>query len=140
MGDNSFTSNANKGLLWDMMLSNNMFAGIDDINFNNVKIMFENVIQSHGENIRGEITREELLKLNKTAILEIKNNLNIFKRNSDKNTLTVNIEKLSSNEKILIFDKNLQTIKADFENSISIKKPKNLNFYPILIFLIQAII
>lgn len=126
MADNSFTSINNKELLWEMMLSNNMFNGIGDNNFNNVKIMFENVIMRLAENIKGEISRDELLSLNKTAILEIKNNLDIFRRTNNQNNINHDIN--FNSEKILIFDKELQTIKNDFEDTISIKKPQEPEF------------
>lgn len=117
---NIFLSNDNKGLLWEMMLSNNMFDGVSDDNFTNVKMMFDNVILRIGQGIKDNISREELLSLNKTAVIEIKNNLDFFKRKNNKETF--------DNEKILLFDKNLETAKNDFAESISIKKPKQPDF------------
>lgn len=117
---NIFLSNDNKGLLWEMMLSNNMFNGVSNDNFTNVKMMFDNVILRLGQGIKDNISREELLSLNKTAIVEIKNNLEFFKRSNNKETF--------DNEKILLFDKNLETAKNDFAESISVKKPKQPDF------------
>ena len=120
MTDNSFTSNNNKAMLWDMMLSNNMFRGVSSDNFTNVKIMFENVISRLGQGLKEELSKEELLRLNKSAAIEIKNNLEIFKRKNNEDTF--------DNEKVLIFDRNLQSAKSEFADSIAIKKPIEPNF------------
>lgn len=120
MATNSFISNDNKKLLWDMLQSNNMFYGIEDSNFTNVKIMFENVIMKLGLGIKDEISREKLLSLNKSAILEIKTNLEFFKHKNNQETV--------DNEKILVFDRNLETARNDFSESISIKKPTEPEF------------
>ena len=119
---NSFTSNENKGLLWEMMMSNNMFDGVGDENFQNVKTMFENVIMRIGGEIQDEtaMTRDRLLSLNKTAILEIRTNLDIFKKRNNEDTFT--------NEKAIIFNKNLDNAKTDFMETIALKRPVEPEF------------
>lgn len=120
MATNIFVSNDNKALLWEMMLTNNMFNGVADDNFKNVKTMFENVIMRLGQTIKGDISRDELLSLNKTAILEIRTNLDIFKKKNNQDTF--------NNEKILVFDKNLENAKNNFSETIAIKKPEQPEF------------
>lgn len=119
---NSFTSNENKGLLWEMMMSNNMFDGVGDENFQNVKMMFENVIMRIGGEIQDEsaMTKNRLLSLNKTAILEIRTNLEIFKKRNNEDTFT--------NEKAVVFDRNLESAKTDFMETIALKRPKEPEF------------
>lgn len=119
---NSFTSNENKALLWEMMMSNNMFDGVADDNFQNVKMMFENVIMRIGGEIQDEtaIKRDRLLSLNKTAILEIRTNLEIFKKRNNENTFT--------NEKAIVFDRNLESAKTDFMETIALNRPKEPEF------------
>ena len=119
---NSFTSNENKALLWEMMMSNNMFDGVGDENFQNVKTMFENVIMRIGGEIQDEtaIARDRLLSLNKTAILEIRTNLDIFKKRNNEETFT--------NEKAIIFNKNLDNAKTDFMETIALKRPVEPEF------------
>ena len=119
---NSFTSNENKALLWEMMMSNNMFDGVGDENFQNVKMMFENVIMRIGGEIQDEtaIKRDRLLSLNKTAILEIRTNLDIFKKRNNEDTFT--------NEKAIIFNKNLDNAKTDFMETIALKRPAEPEF------------
>lgn len=119
---NSFTSNENKALLWEMMMSNNMFDGVGDENFQNVKMMFENVIMRIGGEIQDEtaIKRDRLLSLNKTAILEIRTNLDIFKKRNNEDTFT--------NEKAIVFDRNLESAKTDFMETIALKRPKEPEF------------
>lgn len=120
MATNIFVSNDNKALLWEMMLTNNMFNGVADDNFKNVKTMFENVIMRLGQTIKGDISRDELLSLNKTAILEIRTNLDIFKKKNNQDTF--------NNEKILVFDKNLENARNNFSETIAIKKPEQPEF------------
>lgn len=119
---NSFTSNENKALLWEMMMSNNMFDGIGDENFQNVKMMFENVLMRIGREIQDEtaLKRDRLLSLNKTAILEIRTNLEIFKKRNNEDTFT--------NEKAIVFDRNLESAKTDFMETIALKRPKEPEF------------
>lgn len=119
---NTFTSNDNKGLLWEMMMSNNMFDGVADDNFQNVKMMFENVIMRIGGEIQDEtvMSRDRLLSLNKMAILEIRTNLDIFKKRN--NEVTFN------NEKAVVFDRNLESAKSDFMETIAIKRPAEPEF------------
>ena len=120
MATNSFICNENKGLLWEMMLSNNMFDGVPNENFNNVKTMFENVILRLGQNIKNDLSKDELLSLNKTAILEIRTNLDIFKKKNNEDTF--------NNEKVLVFDRNLENAKNNFSETIAIKKPEQPEF------------
>ena len=120
MATNSFICNENKGLLWEMMLSNNMFDGVSNENFSNVKTMFENVILRLGQNIKNDLSKDELLSLNKTAILEIRTNLDIFKKKNNEDTF--------NNEKVLVFDRNLENAKNNFSETIAIKKPEQPEF------------
>ena len=119
---NTFTSNENKGLLWEMMMSNNMFDGVGDENFQNVKMMFENVIMRIGQTTLDEsaMTKDRLLSLNKTAILEIRTNLEIFKKRNNEETF--------NNEKAVVFDRNLESAKTDFMETIALKRPKEPEF------------
>lgn len=115
MSTNIFNSNSNKELIWEMLLTNNMFNGIENRYFSNIKMMVENVITQICGSIKKDIDKDELIKLNKTAIIEIKKYLDIYKKTNNEDTF--------NNEKVLIFDKNLNDAKNDFSQSISIKKP-----------------
>ena len=119
---NTFTSNENKGLLWEMMMSNNMFDGVANDNFETVKTMFENVIMRIGQTTLDEsaMTRDRLLSLNKTAILEIRTNLEIFKKRNNEDTF--------NNEKAVVFDRKLESAKSDFMETIAIKRPVEPEF------------
>ena len=117
---NNFNNNQNKALLWDMMLNNGIFTGIDNSNINNVKKMFENIIIGLNHNIIDNISNQQLVELNKQVIIQVKNNIGIFKKTNNINTI--------DNEKILIFDKNLQSAKSDFNKSITPKIPNQPEF------------
>ena len=117
---NNFNNNQNKALLWDMMLNNGIFTGIDNSKSNNVKKMFENIIITLNHNIIDNVSNQQLLELNKQVIIQVKNNIGIFKQTNNVNTI--------DNEKILIFDKNLESAKSDFDKSITPKIPDQPEF------------
>ena len=73
-----------------------------------------------GQNIKNDLSKDELLSLNKTAILEIRTNLDIFKKKNNEDTF--------NNEKVLVFDRNLENAKNNFSETIAIKKPEQPEF------------
>tara|TARA_Y100000591_G_scaffold46852_1_gene35235 strand:+ start:6151 stop:6942 length:792 start_codon:yes stop_codon:yes gene_type:complete len=117
---NNFNNNQNKALLWDMMLNNGIFTGIDNSKSNNVKKMFENIIITLNRDIIDNVSNQQLLELNKQVIIQVKNNIAIFKQTNNVKTI--------DNEKILIFDKNLESAKSDFDKSITPKIPDQPEF------------
>ena len=105
---NNFTSTENKMLVWDMLVNNRIFDNIENDHFANVKMMFENIISGLNNNISKSeiITNERLLELNKKVIIQIKSNISVFKPRS--------VESLQDTERVLVFDRNLESAKNDF--------------------------
>ena len=91
MSTNIFNSNSNKELIWEMLLTNNMFNGIENRYFSNIKMMVENVITQICGSIKKDIEKDELIKLNKTAIIEIKKYLDIYKKTNNEVDINLNI-------------------------------------------------
>ena len=108
---NRFNCNENKSLLWDMLVTNKVFNNVPNNNFSDVKMMFENIINNINRGIDQEIGNEKLLELNKNVIVQVRQGVNIFK--------SINNETTFDNEKILVFDKNLETAQQNFETLIN---------------------
>ena len=111
----------NKEFLWNILYEKNIFQGIPDDKLDKVKNIFESVIVNVLQNTKNneilEINKEILTKLNreilslKKILLESKNTKDEFK-----------------DEKIKVFDKNLETHKSSLNELINIDKPKEIDF------------
>ena len=119
---NNFNSTENKRMVWDMLVNNKVFDKIANNNFENVKIMFENIIRGLNQTIpRSEIiTNERLLELNKQVIIQIKSNISVFQPRS--------VESLQETERVLVFDRNLESAKNDFDSMNKPTIPKTPEF------------
>jgi len=119
---NNFTSTENKMLVWDMLVNNRIFDNIENDHFANVKMMFENIISGLNKNISKSeiITNERLLELNKKVIIQIKSNISVFKPRS--------VESLQDTERVLVFDRNLESAKNDFDTLNKPAVPKTPDF------------
>ena len=119
---NSFNSIDNKSLIWDMLMKNQFFDNIADDKFENVKMMFENIIRRLNQTISQSenTTRERLLELNKQVILQVKSNISVFHNRS--------VESLQDTERVLVFDRNLEIAKTDFEMMNKPPVPKTPEF------------
>lgn len=120
--ENSFNSMENKSLIWDMLISNRIFDNIANDKFEDVKMMFENIIRGLNQSIsRSEtITNERLLELNKQVILQVKSNISVF--------LPRSVESLQDIERVLVFDRNLEMAKKDFDTMNAPQIPKTPDF------------
>ena len=76
MYNNSFNSNNNKKLLWQLLYENNSFNNIPENQFNNVKNIFEDQI-----NLINNDTTSTLTEKNKKLIKQMINQVEIFKIN-----------------------------------------------------------
>ena len=76
MYNNSFNSNNNKKILWQLLYENNSFNNIPENQFNNVKNIFEDQI-----NLINNDTTSTLTEKNKKLIKQMINQVEIFKIN-----------------------------------------------------------
>jgi len=114
-------SEKNKGFLWNILYEKNIFQGIPDDNLDKVKIIFESVISNVSKNTKNkemiEINKEILKNLN-TEILTLKKKLLESK----------NTKSEFKDEKIKVFDKNLENHKTSLNELINLDKPKEIDF------------
>ena len=73
-----FTSNENKSILWGVLQENNIFQGIDDNNFKDVKKIFEDTIFKKKNDYK-----ESLIELNKETVAELIKDINNYKQQSN---------------------------------------------------------
>lgn len=74
----SFVSNENKSILWGVLQENNIFQGIDDNNFKDVKKIFEDTIFKKKNDYK-----ESLIELNKETVAELIKDINNYKQQSN---------------------------------------------------------
>ena len=111
----------NKEFLWNILYEKNIFQGIPDDKLDKVKNIFEYVIVNVSQNTKNneilEINKEILTKLNR-EILSLKKNLFESKNTKDE----------FKDEKIKVFDKNLETHKISLNELINLDKPNEIDF------------
>ena len=73
----SFVSNENKSILWGVLQENNIFQGIDDNNFKDVKKIFEDTIFKKKNDYK-----DSLIELNKETVAELIKDVNNYKQQS----------------------------------------------------------
>lgn len=114
-------SEKNKGFLWNILYEKEIFNGIPNENLDEVKNLFESTIVNVSQNTKNkeiiEINKEILKNLN-TEILTLKKKLLESKNTKDE----------FKDEKIVIFDKTLETHKSSLNKLINPEKPKEINF------------
>jgi len=125
-----FTSQSNKGLLWNLMVDNNVFAGVPDTEFSHVKRMFENEVLNHSK------SDGTILEKNKKVLVKMNNNLNSLREqmgekedmnNSRLENTLVTADELSEARKTAM-DNKLNKKQQEFSQLIHGEKPKDIDF------------
>jgi len=117
----SFTSNENKGLLWQLMVESNVFAGIPPNKYAKVKDIFEKEVIFQNRNV----STKSLTQLNKQVLLQVSNELQIFRED---NTVKPITSTDISQERRTQFSSNLSVKQQEFSNLINSEKPREINF------------
>ena len=91
-------------------------AFIDAIKEASKNSMFLDIEPEHSE----IITNERLLELNKQVILQVKSNISVF--------LPRSVESLQDIERVLVFDRNFEMAKKDFDTLNAPQIPKTPDF------------
>ena len=118
----SFTSNENKGLLWQLMVESNVFAGIPPNKYAKVKDIFEKEVIFQNRNV----STKSLTQLNKEVLLQVSNKLQIFRED---NTVKPITSTDISQERRTQFSSNLSVKQKEFSNLINSEKPREINFF-----------
>lgn len=120
-----FKTNQNKALLWNLMMETNVFAGVPEDNYEQVKSLFENEIETVSK-LDG-IKYNSLTELNKAVLLEVTKKLNPFRRKKDTKPVLItnsDIQQQRRNE----FSEHLTDKQKNFEDMITLKKPNEIDF------------
>lgn len=120
-----FKTNQNKALLWNLMMETNVFAGVPEDNYEQVKSLFENEIETVSK-LDG-IKYKSLTELNKAVLLEVTKKLNPFRRKKDTKPVLItnsDIQQQRRNE----FSEHLTDKQKNFEDMITLKKPNEIDF------------
>ncbi len=116
-------SNKNKEFLWNVLYENNSFASIPNTSLDSIKRLFEQTIINVINTENSE--KLNLLDINKKILQEISSKINEFRIDLLKSS---NVKGELQHQKVLIFDKSLEEKKESFDDLISVKKPKEINF------------
>jgi hypothetical protein len=115
------TSEKNKDFLWNLLYENQIFVGIPNTKWNDVKALFESVIL----NISNNTKNENVLEINKEILSSLNPQILNLKKTFHKSK---NIKDEFSNEKIETFDKNLETHRNSLDELIKPNKPQDIDF------------
>ena len=113
------SSSKNKELLWNILFENNIFSGIPNNRLEIVKSIFEkNILRYVNEN-------ENIVDTNKKILSSVSKEINGFKETLLRGS---NVKDDFKNEKVLVFDRNLQERKEYMDKTLNPDKPKAIDF------------
>lgn len=118
---NYITSEKNKCFLWNMLYENKIFKGIPNNKLNNVKLLFESVIL----NVSKTSINDNVLEINKEILSSLNSEINSLKKTFLK---PENIKDEFKEEKIVSFDKKLETHRNSLDELIKPNKPVDIDF------------
>lgn len=126
---NTFESQKNKEILYNLLLNNNIFTGLTQESQLTIQQMFENTIK----NINTNFSRNDLMEKNKMFVQTMIQQIDSFKKEMNDKKSTTNIEEIYTAQDIRKknlseFDNNLNNAVTDFQESMKIKKPDNVSF------------
>jgi len=127
-----FTSNKNKGLLWNTMMEGGIFTGLDNSNFQDIKQLFETTISDISLSTQRTQQMNQplpsLVQLNKQFITKFPGILNQYKTSGP---AAQNITEVYTNQQLSsqrIDDINLKVKQQQAERGNIVLKPKELDF------------
>ena len=135
MNKSKFTSDKNKGLLWNLMYEGGIFNDIAGDKLNNVKEIFENKIEE-----TSKLNDKTLMEMNKIVMTEIINDLSVLKYNYKRNNENIIIssneinntmyqtKKENLKERERKFNDKLTRLKDDFNNLTNVAIPNEIDF------------
>lgn len=124
MSNNVFITNDNKGLLWELL--ENSFSNIEDSEYENFKLFFDN----HIKNINEELDNKGIKELLDRNKFFIQNTINLITNNKWKEIYKTDPYMASDikDKKMSEFEERFLQRQKEFNNLISIDKPKQLSF------------
>lgn len=124
MNENNFMSKENKGLIWNLLLKNNIFNDIDNDDYPNIVNIFESNFNKYNNN------GSEAIEKNKLVIKSIINDINSYKENI--NDKTINKKKSKVKKEVRFNNKILETPSNKHEENLRnlINKPIDVDILP----------
>jgi hypothetical protein len=117
---NMFTSNENKGLLWKLMSENNVFGGLPENKYSQVKDIFENEIVTQSKIMIGKT----LTEMNKKVLSEVTKKLIPLRVIQNDQISNSDI----SEQRQMKFSDNLAIRQREFNKLINADKPSEIDF------------
>ncbi len=117
----NFDSISNKKLLWDLLIKNNAFSGLQEKQLSRVQTEFENTI-SHVSSLS---QNSELVDKNKEFLQLMVSKLKLLKQTSNTNVYTAE-EILQKKQEEL--NEEFNKAKSDFEEMTKVQRPEQPNF------------
>ncbi len=114
-------SEENKGILWNILYEKNIFNGIPNDNLDKVKNLFESTMVNISQNTKNK----EIIEINKEILRTLNTEIQSLKRNLLESK---NIKDEFKDEKLVLFDKNLENHKSSLNKLINPTKPKEIDF------------
>jgi len=117
-----FTSSVNKGILWDLMYNNGMFAGLSSEHVETVRNTFEQVVAET------DILGESVTAKNKHVLTDITKHVREMYHSFDASvSIPVTAGELSVQRRAE-FDNNLNRRREEFDSMVSRAVPKQIDF------------
>lgn len=118
---NSFISNENKALLWELLVDSNSFNGLSKDVYEDVKNIFEKEIIT----LSKIHTDKSLTEINKILLFEVTRKLNPLRTSGD---IITNTKTDISSQRKSQFSNSLKVKQDDFNNLINSTKPSQIDF------------
>jgi len=129
MNKSKFTSNNNKGLLWNLLYEGGIFSNIPENKLEKVKEIFENKLY-----ITSHLPDKSLMEMNKIAMTEIINDLKILNYTNNTNNIDNVNNKIyqsknqNKKDREKEFNNKLTELQDDFSNLTNRLIPKEIDF------------
>ena len=136
---NNYNSKKNKGIIWGVLMENNLFSGLENNQYNRIFSLFENKINEIEKTIK---PNDSIIELNKKTINEMVVCIQKEKRNNNKKQLNTTLYKQQLNNKNNMLYKAEEIQKKrqedmkrhynqkqeEFNNIFNNKKPSEIDF------------
>ena len=117
----SFVSNENKSILWGVLQENNIFQGIDNTKFKDVKKIFEDIILKKKYDMK-----DSLIDLNKETVTELIKEINNFK-NQPKISMVYKAADFQNNRREEL-NKKMKSQEEDMNKFLNPGVPEEISF------------
>jgi hypothetical protein len=122
---NDFSSNENKGLLWNLLLNNGAFNNLSENQLPLIQTEFENVISS----LKNQKNKSSLIEINKAFMQIMIQKINQFRQPrfyEPVKELYTNQD--IRNQKLDEFNIKVQDAQQNFNDAVKLKTPEEINF------------